>query len=94
LPAGPSAYTVALDLINNVAPATGLRLLDDFKDVYRGGNESNSEVIWTVQHTSNLAYNGPNNSSGTDNVLNHMWVPRYEEQIAAPYKLIFGYRRS
>lgn len=85
-----NAYTVALDLINNVAPATGLRLLDDFKDVYREGNESNSEVIWTVQHTSNLAYNGPNNSSGTDNVLNHMWVPRYEEQGGMQRSTLYG----
>ncbi|KAA2245422.1 RagB/SusD family nutrient uptake outer membrane protein [Chitinophaga agrisoli] len=85
-----NAYTVAMDLINNVAPAAGLSLQPDFADVYREGNENNSEVLWTVQHTSNLAYNGPNNSGGTDNVLNHMWVPRYEEQSGMQRSTLYG----
>lgn len=74
-----NAYTLAIDLINNVGPAGGLKLLDNFGDVFKEGNESNSEVIWTVQHTFNLPYNGPGNSGGADNVLNHMWVPKYED---------------
>lgn len=77
------AYTTAKDLIDNKA-TYGLSLLPDFAKVYEEGNEDNSEVIWTVQHTSNLAYNGPNNSGvsnfSADNVLNHMWVPQYEKQ--------------
>src|SRR5688572_19461708 len=55
------AYTTAKSLIDNRA-TYGLSLLQDFGKVYEEGNESNSEVIWTVQHTSNLAFNGPNNS--------------------------------
>jgi starch-binding outer membrane protein, SusD/RagB family len=77
------AYTTAKDLIDNRGNY-GLSLLADFGKVYEEGNEGNSEVIWTVQHTSNLAFNGPNNSGvsnfSADNVLNHMWVPQYERQ--------------
>lgn len=73
------AHTLAADLIKNVAPAGGLALLDDFGKVFAEGNEENTEVLWAVQHTSNLPYNGPGNSSGQDNVLNHMWVPKYED---------------
>lgn len=73
------AHTLAVDLIKNVAPAGGLALLDDFGKVFAEGNEENIEVLWSVQHTSNLPYNGPGNSSGQDNVLNHMWVPKYED---------------
>jgi hypothetical protein len=77
------AYNTAKNLIDNRA-TYGLNLLPDFGSVYLEGNEANSEVIWTVQHTSNLAYNGPNNSGvsnfSADNVLNHMWVPQYERQ--------------
>lgn len=77
------AYTTAKSLIDNKA-VYGLSLLPDFAKVYEEGNEGNSEVIWTVQHTSNLAFNGPNNSGvsnfSADNVLNHMWVPQYERQ--------------
>jgi hypothetical protein len=77
------AYNMAKELINTRG-TYGLSLLPDFAKVYEEGNEANSEVIWTVQHTSNLAFNGPNNSGvsnfSADNVLNHMWVPQYERQ--------------
>lgn len=77
------AYTTAKGLIDN-KDTYGLALLPDFAKVYEEGNEANSEVIWTSQHTSNLAFNGPNNSGisnfSADNVLNHMWVPQYERQ--------------
>ena len=77
------AFTTAKGLIDNRA-TYGLSLLPDFAKVYEEGNEANSEVIWTSQHSSNLAYNGPNNSGvsnfSADNVLNHMWVPQYEKQ--------------
>lgn len=77
------AYTAAKSLIDNRA-VYGLSLLQDFGKVYEEGNEANSEVIWSSQHTSNLAFNGPNNSGvsnfSADNVLNHMWVPQYEKQ--------------
>jgi len=77
------AYTTARDLIDTRAQY-GLSLLPDFGKVYEEGNESNTEVIWTSQHTSNLAFNGPNNSGivnfSADNILNHMWVPQYERQ--------------
>lgn len=72
-----NAYAVANALILDKG-SLGLALQQDFKNIYLEGNENNSEVLWTIQHTSNIAYNGPNNSSGTDNVLNHMWVPKYE----------------
>ena len=75
------AYTTAKSVIDSKA-TYGLSLLQDFGRVYEEGNEANSEVIWSVQHTSNLAFNGPNNSGvsnfSADNVLNHMWVPQYE----------------
>ena len=75
------AYTTAKSIIDSRA-VYGLSLLPDFGRVYEEGNEANSEVIWSVQHTSNLAFNGPNNSGvvnfSADNVLNHMWVPQYE----------------
>jgi starch-binding outer membrane protein, SusD/RagB family len=77
------AYNTAKSLIDDRS-TYGLNLLPDFANVYLEGNEANSEVIWSVQHTSNLAYNGPNNSGvvnfSADNVLNHMWVPQYERQ--------------
>ena len=84
-----NAYNTAVDIINNKA-TLGLNLLPDFSKVFAEGNEDNEEVLWTVQHTANLAYNGPNNSGistsngistySADNVLNHMWVGQYEKR--------------
>lgn len=84
------AYTIAQDLIHRVAPSAGLQLLQDFKSVFEEGNESNTEVLWTVQHTANLPFNGPGNSSGADNVLNHMWVPRYEYEGGMTRDVAYG----
>lgn len=84
-----NAHTVATDLITSSA-SLGLGLLPDFGQVHAEGNEGSKEVLWTVQHTSNLAYNGPNNSGGADNVLNHMWVPQYENQPGMKRDVRYG----
>lgn len=78
-----NAYSTAVDLINS-RTTLGLSLVPDFGKVFAEGNEENEEVLWSVQHTANLAFNGPNNSGVTnysaDNVLNHMWVGQYEKR--------------
>jgi hypothetical protein len=78
-----NAYNTAVDIINNKA-SLGLNLVPDFSKVFAEGNEENEEVLWSIQHTANLAYNGPNNSGisnySADNVLNHMWVGQYEKR--------------
>jgi hypothetical protein len=87
------AYTTATDLINSRV-SLGLSLLPDFGKIFVEGNEDNAEVIWTVQHTSNIAYNGPNNSGvsnfSADNVLNHMWVPQYEKRPGMVRDVFYG----
>jgi starch-binding outer membrane protein, SusD/RagB family len=87
------AYTTAKSLIDNRA-TYGLDLLPDFAKVFEEGNENNNETIWTVQHTSNLAFNGPNNSGvsnfSADNVMNHMWVPQYEKQPGMIRSTLYG----
>jgi len=87
------AYNTAMDVINNRF-ALQLALLPDFGKVFSEGNEDNSEVIWTVQHTSNIAYNGPNNSGvsnfSADNVLNHMWVGQYEKRPGMVRDVFYG----
>jgi len=77
-----NAYTLASGLITK-SGSLGLGLLPDFASINQEGNETNKEVLWTVQHTSSLAYNGSSaqNSSGQDNVLVHMWVPKYETYV-------------
>jgi starch-binding outer membrane protein, SusD/RagB family len=84
-----NAYLTAKEVIDNRG-SLSLDLLPDFKDIHAEGNEGSPEVIWTVQHTSNIPFNGPNNSGGADNVLNHMWVPQYEKKPGMVRSMDYG----
>ncbi|SEP39977.1 RagB/SusD family nutrient uptake outer membrane protein [Mucilaginibacter sp. OK283] len=87
-----NAYTNAIDLITNVAPGAGIKLQQDFGKVFAEGNESNSEILWTVQHTTTLAYNGSptQNNSGPDNLLCHLFAPKYEVQPGMQRSTLYG----
>ena len=87
-----NAYTNAINLITNVAPAAGIGLQQDFANVFAQGNENNSEILWTVQHTYTLAYNGSptQNNSGPDNLLCHLFVPKYEVQPGMQRSTLYG----
>jgi len=65
-----NAYDIATALIANKA-TLGLNLLQDFGKINAEGNESNTEVLWTIQHTTNLTYNGTND-------LCYLFVPVYQ----------------
>jgi len=86
-----NAYNTAIGLINSSA-SLGLGLQQDFSKVFAEGNETNSEILWTVQHTSTLAYNGSpaQNSSGPDNLYNHLFVPQYESQPGMQRSTLYG----
>lgn len=83
------AYNTANDLINTAA-GIGLGLQTDFSSVFAEGNEDNNEVLWSVQHTPNLAYNGPGNASTGDNVLNHMFIGYYERKPPMLRDVFYG----
>lgn len=86
-----NAATTATGLIHDAA-SLGMQLLPDFKDVFAEGNEANAEVLWSVQHTSDLAYNGsPNQDNrGPDNLYCHLWVPQYERQPGMQRSTLYG----
>jgi len=78
-----NAYNTAKSLIDNSA-GLGLGLLPDFASVYAEGNESNKEVLWTVQHTPSLAYNG------IDNQLNFHYIMGYENFPGLTRSMLYG----
>ncbi len=53
------AATYAKNVINNY----GFRLLPNFADVFRQGNEKNDEIVFATQYTSNVLANGGGNNS-------------------------------
>jgi hypothetical protein len=68
----------------------GVGLLPDFNDVFREGNEANAEVLFAVQHTSNYAFNGPNNSTIGDNIMNHMFIGQYDKRNTMIRSMEYG----
>ncbi|WP_460684886.1 RagB/SusD family nutrient uptake outer membrane protein [Niabella aquatica] len=78
-----NAYNTAKGLIEGSA-GLGLGLLPDFASVYAEGNEANKEVLWSVQHTSNLTYNNNNNE------LNYHYVMGYENFPGLVRSMAYG----
>lgn len=83
------AYQTLKDLIDD-RNAAGISLLPDFGDVFKEGNEANDEVLFAVQHTSNYAFNGPNNSTVGDNIMNHMFIGQYDKRLTMVRSMDYG----
>jgi hypothetical protein len=56
-------YEKAIPLFESVINNYGLRLLPDFADVHRQGNEINDEVIWSIQYTRDPLTNAGGNNA-------------------------------
>lgn len=78
-----NAYNTAKGLIDNLG-AINMGLLPDFGSVYAEGNEANREVLWSVQHTSNLTYNAVSNE------LNFHYVMGYENFPGLVRSMAYG----
>lgn len=78
-----NAYNTAKALIDNIA-TLNLGLLPDFGSVFAEGAEANREVLWSVQHTSNLTYNGISNE------LNFHYVMGYENFPGLVRSMAYG----
>ncbi len=78
-----NAYNTAKGLIDNLN-TLNLGLLPDFGSVYAEGNEASREVLWSVQHTPNLTYNG------TSSELNFHYVMGYENFPGLVRSMAYG----
>lgn len=56
-------YAKAATYANNVIKNYSFRLLPNFADVYRQGNEKNDEIVFATQYTSSPLTNGGGNNS-------------------------------
>ena len=82
-----NALATAQSLLSQHAEL-GMGLLPDFGDVYKPGNEQNQEVLWSVQHTSNTAYNS--NGGSTDNSLCYFFLMKYDQQPGVSRSIKYG----
>jgi hypothetical protein len=64
------AYDESVSLINE-APSMGVKLLDNFADIFKATNENNEEVLWNVQYEDGYTDYGGNHT------LNHYYTTQY-----------------
>ncbi len=80
------AYDYAMELLNNTAKYQ-VQLLPDFADVHREGNESNREVLWTIEWNNVRQYNNfqangaPLNEDTRQNKSNFLFRMFYHSNI-------------
>lgn len=81
-------YAKAEVLLTDVINTSGLRLLSDFGDVHRFGNEINDEVIWSVQYTRSPLTNGGGNNAHVFFLMEYDTEPgmQRDTQNGRPFK--------
>lgn len=82
-----SAYKVAMDLITNQS-RYGVSLLPDYGDVFKEGNEYNSEILYAVERipgdqNDNEVLN-PTSFDPKTNIEGNMWTANYQNNYDIP----------
>ncbi|WP_025762160.1 RagB/SusD family nutrient uptake outer membrane protein [Dyadobacter tibetensis] len=78
------AETYAKNVINNY----GIKLLADFADVHKQGNEKNEEVIFSVQYTADPLTNGGGNNTHVFFLMEYDVLPGMQRDVVngRPFK--------
>ncbi len=78
------AETLAKNVINNY----GIKLVSNFADVHKEGNEKNEEVIFSVQYTSSPLTNGGGNNSHVFFLMEYDVLPGMQRDVTngRPFK--------
>jgi len=82
-----SAYSVAMELINNKS-RYGTSLLTDYGDIFKEGNEYNSEILYSVERipgdqNDNEVLN-PTSFDPKTNIEGNMWTCNYQNNYDIP----------
>jgi hypothetical protein len=65
-------FQKAADLCTSLITKYNFRLLDDYAAVHDENNQSNSEIVFAVQYTTDIISNGANNTAGGDGGGNNL----------------------
>ncbi len=85
-------YSKAAAFANNVIKNYSFRLLPNFADVYRQGNEKNDEIVFATQNTSNVLANGGGNTSHLYFLMEYDVLPgmQRDTENGRPFKRFRG----
>lgn len=76
-------YDETIVLSMSVINDYGYKLLDNYEAIFDVNNQINNEIIWSVQYTSDLKYNGVT-ANVDPNYLHRYWVPWYNKSVKTP----------
>lgn len=72
-------YEETITLCHSLINDYGYRLLDNYASVFDVNNQINDEIIWSIQYTSDLVYNGMDMSEIDCNHLHRYFVGWYNK---------------
>ena len=82
-------YNETITLCKSLINDYNYRLLDDYASIFDVNNQINDEVIWSIQYTSDLVYNGMDTDEDT-NQLHRYFVGWYNKSAKNPNVNIDG----
>ena len=88
----PDDFTKAAELCKSVTTNYGFKLQDDFASVFDEGNQRNTEIVWAVQYTSDLATNLTNTIGAVNggNNLHLLFGMQYDVQAGMQRDIVNG----
>lgn len=82
-------YNETITLCKSLINDYNYRLLDDYASIFDVNNQINDEIIWSIQYTSDLVYNGMDTDEDT-NQLHRYFVGWYNKSAKNPNVNIDG----
>ncbi|MGV3589619.1 MAG: RagB/SusD family nutrient uptake outer membrane protein [Adhaeribacter sp.] len=71
----------ALDYATKVINSYNFKLVPNYADLWSMSNLRNSEIIWAINHSTNLAYNGGSNKANTIYGFDYKTMPGMKQDI-------------
>lgn len=81
-------YEETINLCNSLINDYDYKLMPDYASIFDINNQINDEIIWSIQYTTDLKYNGLTGSMGSN--LHKYWVGWYNKSAKNPSANIDG----
>lgn len=81
-------YEETISLCNSLINDYDYKLMSDYASIFDVNNQINDEIIWSIQYTTDLKYNGSTGAMGSN--LHKYWVGWYNKSAKNPSGNIDG----
>ena len=84
-------YDEVVRLCNSVINDYNYKLLDNYASVFDVNNQINDEIIWSIQYTSDLVYNGMDLTDIDANSMHRYFVGWYNKSAKTRISILMDY---